>query len=471
MATSSIQASRTISSLPQELKDLISDECDLADLPTLRLIDRGFNTSGKETLGKRLTELEKITADPDLAKYIQKIVLVSQRYTEPGEDDSVEYGSVEHKTFLNNLAACRSVFNTKLPSRNAGAGFLQLIFRNLNRAQELHPTCCSGNIVFSVSQEYGCEDSPHLWGLDKYLAQIRATGLYIDNLALNEYNDPSEILLAVLEASMTEHSPIQELDARYHAAVTHSEEEPGLGFHFECDPTARLQPAWAALKSLKLDFGRETVYWREDSCWLEDSWTHFQSFINAAPNLEKVSIGSTGEQSKFDDYTLGRMDQFLKDSKITSLELGPLWTTSKCLLHFLAPRRHTLQTLKFHRVGLSGREESARDSWRNVLRHLATKFRLRKVEVFQIWTGKEYQQPYDDDATELRTQQFVDQGSSAHPFVCEGSAEVKSELGMLASNAVHLRVIRWCEGDWPYTFWHWRNNSLLSGGSPERPYA
>ncbi|KAK3648149.1 hypothetical protein LTR56_007561 [Elasticomyces elasticus] len=460
MAAPCTRVSRTITSLPQEIKDVIADDCELADLPTLRLIDRGFDRSGKQTLGQRymqtrthiytthsLTKLEKITADPDLAKHIQKIVLVSQKYVEGGEDHSVEYGSEEQKTFLNNLAACRSVFNTELPSRNAGAGFLQLIFRNLKRAQELHPTCC-GNIVFAVSQAYDCEDSPHPWGLHKYLAQIRATGLY-NNLIQNGYKDSSEILLAVLEASMTEDSPIQELDARYHAAVSYNEEEPGLGFHFECDPTARLQPAWAALKSPKLDFGRETVYWTEE-CWKEDSWTHLQSFINAAPNLENVSIGSTGEQFEFDGDTLGRMDQILKDSKIKSLELGPLWTTSKSLLQFLTPRRHTLQSLKFHRVGLSGREESAKDSWRDVLRLLATKFELSRVEVFHIWTGKEYQPAFVDDAPELRTQQFVGEVPADEPFVREGSTVVKRELEMLASNGVHLKVITCCEGDWPY---------------------
>ncbi|KAK5711813.1 hypothetical protein LTR17_018256 [Elasticomyces elasticus] len=445
MATPSTRVPPTITSLPQEMKDLIADECELDDLPTLRVIDRAFDTSGKESLGKRymrtrthiytlhgLTELEKITADPDLAKHIQKIVLVSQKYVEPGKDDSDEDDSDEDKSDTDkcalcdqgdsdedeaedsNLAAWRSFIDFELPGAKGGL-LLQAIFRNLNRARVLHPTS-AGNVIFAVS--HSPDETVHQWGHRRYLERINATGIYTEDLMVFGYNYPQEVLMALLKASTKEQSPIQELDARYHATTAYDEAMGGLGFCFDCDPGTRL----------------------------------------AAPNLESLSIASTGQQFVSDSTTLGKMAEALKHSKIKSLELGPWWTTSKALLQLLAVQRRTVRNLKLYRVGLSGNEESATKSWRNVLRLLASKFELEKVEMFQIWTGKEYRHDLGGpewDAFELWTKQFVENRTADGPFVRRGTAAVKGGLEEFACDGVDLEEYLWDEGDWASDDWRW----------------
>ncbi|KAK4895730.1 hypothetical protein LTR27_006211 [Elasticomyces elasticus] len=260
MATSSNQVPPIITSLPQEIKDLIADECELADLPTLRLIDRGLDTSGKQILGKRcmqtrthiytvdsLTELEKITSDPDLAKHIQKIVLVSQKYTDPYED----------KPFIGSIPAWKSFFNTELPSPE------------------------EGKVVFAVSQSPE-EEGSQPWGCQRLQDRVRATGIYETNFEeWCKHRGPEGVLEALLNASITEQSPFHELDARYGASAAHCHNHLTSRFRFRSDPATHMQPAWVALKSLKLDFGRQTRH------WTQDCWAHFRDFISTAPNLEK----------------------------------------------------------------------------------------------------------------------------------------------------------------------------------------
>ncbi|KAK5728463.1 hypothetical protein LTR15_001599 [Elasticomyces elasticus] len=426
MATSSAQVSRTITSLPQEMKDMIADSCELADLPTLRLLDRGFDTSGKQTLGKRymqtrthvytthsLTELEKITADPGLAKHIQKIVLCYQKYMEPEEHDA--------------CAACEETwedfFEAQLPGRS-GTQLLQSIFCNLKRTRELFPT--TENIVFSISQSPEEETYTRPWGCQ-------------------EFRD-REALMALLEASTNEQSPIQELDARYHAAEAFPG-DPGPGFYFNCSPSTSLQPSWTALRSLKLDFGRQIVEWGDDC------WAHFRDYISAAPNLEKISLALTGIQLDSSDPSLARMGESLKDSKITSLELGPWLTTTNTLLDFLKVHTRTVRSLRLFRVGLSGTERSQDYAWPEVLGMVAAELELSKIEVFQVWGGDVY--PFARFDSYLRTKHFVGTKNGDEPFMHEGTTAIKQGLSELASNGVYLEERVWCAGSWPYDDYDW----------------
>ncbi|KAK5747114.1 hypothetical protein LTR17_000246 [Elasticomyces elasticus] len=434
MATSSTQLPPTITSLAQEIKDMIADNCELADLPTLRLIDRGFDTAGKQTLGKQymqtrthiytldsLTELEKITADPDLAKHIQKIVLVARKYVEPKEDEP-RVDSMEWRNF----------FDAELPSQLKGSCLLQSIFRNLSRARELHPTS-AGHVILAVAQSPG-EISSHPWGFNRYLERTGSTVVHSDTRELYEYTCPQEVLRAVLQASTKEQSPIQELDARY-ASTTYNEQH-----------ATHVRSPWAALKSLKLDFGGDTVGWKDST------WEHFQNFIKAAPNLRSLSVASEGQQYSSDSTTPGKMAEALKHSKFTSLELGPWWTTSKALLQVLAAQRHTVRQLKLYRVGLSGSGVSATESWRDILQFLGSEFELEKVDVSQIWTGKEHPQ-VDGGWPNLRTRQFVHKKAVDGPFVREDTMAVKGGLAEFALRGLNLEENVWQDGEWPWEDW------------------
>ncbi|KAK5683091.1 hypothetical protein LTS10_004622 [Elasticomyces elasticus] len=473
MATPSTRVSRTITLLPQEIKDSIADECELDDLPTLRLIDRAFDTSGKESLGKRymqtrthiytldsLTELEKITADPDLAKHIQKIVLVAQRYIGPEYDfydhyDDEPASEVHFRIF--------NFFEREIP--RGGGHLLQSIFRNLNRTRQLHPTSSAGNIVFTVSQSPGM--TAHPWGRRRYLERIKAAGIDTKDLRLSGYYNPQEVLVALLGASTYEHSPILELDARYNAPPLCYDEEDQLGFQFHWDALTIAQPPLAALKSLKLDFEQEPM------CWDDGCWERFRNFINAAPNLESLSIASTGGQSNMDTWTLREMGEALEratwveDVKIRSLELGPWWTTSETLLDFLAVTKRTVQSLKLYRVGLSKAESIATTCWQHVLMELGTDHdhNLSRVELCQVWAGRERQL---DFKYELWTQQFVDSKKVGEPFLSQGNvADVREDMHLLACDGVFLEKQVWDNYDWPDSDLKWLSAGNLPGGASQ----
>ncbi|KAK4895731.1 hypothetical protein LTR27_006212 [Elasticomyces elasticus] len=156
------------------------------------------------------------------------------------------------------------------------------------------------------------------------------------------------------------------------------------------------------------------------------------------------------------------MGEVLTHSKITSLDLGPLWTTTETLVRFLKVHMRAVRSLRLFRVGLEASERSQDYAWQEILPMMVAELKLSKVEVFQVWRAD--QVLIDEDESQLWTQQFVDTKHADEPLILNGITAIKEGLSELASNGAYLADRPWFFGEWPSDDCGWSDEqgSLVS---------
>ncbi|KAK5683092.1 hypothetical protein LTS10_004623 [Elasticomyces elasticus] len=400
---------------PQELIDHIGGECDKASVLSLRLANKKLAAALRSTFVERyiskrihlysiygLQKLLDLTADKDLAKHINEIVLVVQsRHLDYNPDHTLtegyEYQLCQSETAWLDIEEYGGSRATHL---------IRSVLWNLKDA--------ASSVTFGFSESYR---SSHPYGLGIRQQQAGIAGLVRPNV---EPDDRTEvncegIVKALLKASEGWSGPISQLN------ICHDLQDPSFASFpcpFEGFKPPLAKPAWSMLRSLKLYTGYGIRSWNKTSCW-----QGLDRFVTAVPNLEHVALAweSLIIGSELNEILEGMGNVFGR-IHVKHIELGSFCTTRRALIKFLCSQMRSLESVKLVGVALrSGK------GWRRVLKAVAEQTTVGKIELDRVWAGEliDWQKKY----------YMVMDEQGSHRLVQEGSQAVKKRLIELASKA------------------------------------
>ncbi|KAK5747113.1 hypothetical protein LTR17_000245 [Elasticomyces elasticus] len=401
--------------LPQELIDHIGGECDKASLLSLRLANKKLAAALRSTFLERyiskrihlysiygLQKLLDLTADKDLAKNINEIVLVVQsRHLDYNPDHTLtegyEYQLCQSETAWLDIEEYGGSRATHL---------IRSVLWNLKDA--------ASSVTFGFSESYR---SSHPYGLGIRQQQAGIAGLVRPNVQPDDRTEVNceGIVKALLKASEGWSGPIWQLN------ICHDLQDPSFASFpcpFEGFKPPLAKPTWSMLRSLKLYTGYGIRSWNKTSCW-----KGLDRFVTAVPNLEHVALAweSLIIGSELNEILEGMGNVFGR-IHVKHIELGPFCTTRRALIKFLCSQMRSLESVKLVGVALrSGK------GWRRVLKAVAEQTTVGKIELDRVWAGEliDWQKKY----------YMVMDEQGRHHLVQEGGEAVKKRLMELASKA------------------------------------
>ncbi|KAK5694719.1 hypothetical protein LTR97_009309 [Elasticomyces elasticus] len=401
--------------LPQEMVDHIGCQCDKASLLSLRLANKKLAAALRSTFIERyiqkrthlysiygLQKLVDLTAERDLAKHINEIVLVVQsRHLDYNPDHTLTEG-YEYQLCQSETAW----LDIEEYGGSRGKHLIRSVLRNLQDA--------ASSVTFAFSESYR---SSHSYGLGIRQQQAGVAGLARLNVQPDRRTevDCEGIVKALLKASEGRPVPIWHLD------ICHNVQDrsfASIPSPFEGFKPGLASTKWSMLRSLKLYIGYGIGLWNETPCW-----EGLDRFVTAVPNLEHVALAweSLVIGSELNEILEGMGNVFGR-VHVKHIELGPFCTTRRALIKFLCSQMGSLESVKLMGVALRRGK-----GWRRALKAVAERTTVAKIELDRVWMG---------ELTDWREKYYMvmdEQGS--HHLVQEGGEAVKKRLVELASNA------------------------------------
>ncbi|KAK3631330.1 hypothetical protein LTR56_016966 [Elasticomyces elasticus] len=371
--------------LPQELLDHIGGDCDKLSLLSLRLVNKELAAALRSTFIERyirkrvhlyslygLQKLVDLTADGDLAKHIKEIVLVvdvlHQGLT------PIEGGSVVTEGYGYSLCRAEAAWLERSSTEGCWSrvkGLLRYVVYNLERA--------STQVAFAISRK-GSTDHPY--GLTTRQQQIRLGIMDHPETKPYQYEACCRAVVSAFfeackeQAKLVGPVPISELN------ICHgSQDRSFAGFPSPFKSFISVpRPTWIMLRTIKLYISYSLSLWQERSCW-----DGLDRFIEAAPNLEQVALAWQDyavPESPLSSLVLHNMGVTFAQAKLKAVELGPFRTTRQALTSFLCGQSHDLESVKLVEIGLRTGK-----GWRRVLKAVAERTNLAKIELNRVWFG------------------------------------------------------------------------------------
>ncbi|KAK3627875.1 hypothetical protein LTR56_018991 [Elasticomyces elasticus] len=413
----------SLSSCPHELLEQIGEYLDKTDLLSLRSVfDRDIVAATRRIFIKRhfwrrthvynylgLQTLIDITADASLVKHIREIEVVpdpdieyadSHTAGEPWPDTAEEY-----------MWAMSTAENQWLEAK--GSVMLAVVLKNLNSV--------SHTVSFAVSRS---EKSGHAYGsglraLPARAAQLKISHKRVDRLERQRCDAVAD---ALIEASTKGGAPIWQLDLGHHDPGC-GLDEYGLRPRREVSSPPRL--AWPALVNLKIHAGRGPRRWDYDD-GDTSGLKGLNELIIAAPALQKFTLAWFPVNSFTDEAydcvePMAGIGQIMAQVSLTTLELGPCSLfPEKVVTDFITAQAGSLRSLKLSNVGLE-----LDSSWHRVLKVLAKKMNLNKIELSHVWRGKF---SYNTQGQEENTCYVLISETGSQHHVYEGEEGIKQGL-------------------------------------------